>query len=194
MNNELVESTKHKKIYHIWSADRINEILSHEGEEASNCIKKYYKFQLCAKVDYVIGDDGDKIKSGYVMHETNLHIQVLTMNETFISFQKPKYNKLRMTTDKGYNKIAYNLNDEDLVVNVVEDENCSNNNRNRYNQVDRKPSVYVGTSLALNEAKLVWVYPIRVVILERAQLNLRIYSDYIAWIYLHKNLKCILRL
>ena len=68
-------------------------------KEASHCCKKYYKFQLCAKVDYVIGDNEDRIKSGYVMHETASHIQVLTMNDTFISFPNPKYDKLQSTID-----------------------------------------------------------------------------------------------
>ena len=38
---------------------------------------------------------------------------------------------------------------------MVEDENYSNNNRNRNNSIDRKLSFYVGTTLLSNEAKLV---------------------------------------
>lgn len=40
------------------------------------------------------------------MHETKSYIQVLNINETFILFQNPKYNKLYTTIDKGIIKFS----------------------------------------------------------------------------------------
>ena len=40
----LVKSSRNRHIFHIWSADRINEILNFANEEASNRQKKGYMF------------------------------------------------------------------------------------------------------------------------------------------------------
>lgn len=110
LNDKLVKSKKNSKLYYIWSADRINGILTHKDKEVSNCVKNLFKFQLCSKVDYIIDNNEDQIKYGYVMHEISSYIQVLTIKNNLVFFQKLKYNKLQ-TAIQGTNKICYDLND-----------------------------------------------------------------------------------
>ena len=84
----LVKQSRCRYIFHVWSADRINEILSFTNEVASKRKKKGYLFQLCGKVDY---NDGENTKSFYVLHESRTHIQMITVSNRIVNIRKLKY-------------------------------------------------------------------------------------------------------
>lgn len=146
----IVRRTKRTMIIHLYSATMINNVLTLSCECASKTMKRGYTFQLCGKVDFV--DSGSGIeKTGYIINETNTHFQVLCLNGSICNMRRPEYDET-----------AAIYNNRELIVYQYQISN----------------TVYSGHTNDSFIIQITTIYPVRIQLLEFADMNLKILGQY----------------
>jgi len=94
------------------STTQVNITLLLVNQEASQCVKKRYQFQLCGKVGYYVYGEltFQGARTGYCINETNTHLQIITLENQNINVPKPVYNKeVSVFNTLKHQKICYDF-------------------------------------------------------------------------------------
>ena len=103
---------------------------------------------MCGKVDFV--DSGIK-KTGYIIDETNTHFQVLCLNGSICNMRRPEYDETAAT-----------YNNRELITYRYQNSNA----------------VFSGLTNDSYIVQITTIYPVRIQVLEFADMNLKILGQY----------------
>jgi len=142
----IVKQTKKCIIIHIFSAESINSLLTLSGENPCELTKQAYTFQMSGKIEY---DERGVSKTGYIVHETKSHLQVMRIDGSIFNIRKPTYDENRVQMLDNGERVCYDITQS---MNIVEDRNGG--------------------------IKMSWIHPIRIIITRNAEQNFRLLGNY----------------
>ena len=155
----IVYQSKHMIVIHFFSVEHLNQILQLAGDCPGSVHKSDKTFQLAGKVEYT--ENGED-KTGYILHESTTHYQVIRLDQSIFNIRKPTYTLDRLSYHENGEVLCYDLS-QSLEV-VAENDDMS-----------AQPSYYLGNQHGI---ELTWIYPVRILVTKNGKNNFRLLGNY----------------
>ena len=159
----IVSKTANRIILHVWSQQKIQEILTLANESASKVDREDHVYYLCGKVD--IRKHG-RSSSAYIIRETEATFTILHRDNELEVISKDgfEYNQGNYVDVYDKLRLAYkNVKKAEIEIHKRE---------------GVLPVAHLGDG---NKPIIEWVYPMRIVIMRNLLENFRIYSPFICY-------------
>ena len=155
----IVYQSKHMIVMHFFSVERLNQILQLAGDCPGSVHKSDKTFQLAGKVEYT--ENGED-KTGYILHESTTHYQVIRLDQSIFNIRKPTYTLDRLSYHENGEVLCYDLSQSLEVVAANDDTSA-------------QPSYYLGNQHGI---ELTWIYPVRILVTKNGENNFRLLGNY----------------
>ena len=116
-------------------------------------------FQLAGKVEYT--ENGED-KTGYILHESTTHYQVIRLDQSIFNIRKLTYMLDQLSYHENGEALCYDLS-QSLEVVAANDDTLA------------QPSYYLGNQHGI---ELTWIYPIKILVTKNRENNFRLLGNY----------------